>query len=74
MPASFAPHRALLPALLEAHNDNTQGFSGVSGGGVVVTSAAQGATTPTSVQWSLDSGRRIVTLLGYWRSREYFIA
>ena len=66
---SYAPHRALLPGLLQAHDDNTQGFSGVVGGGVVVTTSSSGANAgaTTSVQWSLDGGKRIVTLLGYWR-------
>ena len=63
--SSFAPHRALLPALLLAHDDNTLGFSNIQGGGVVVAKASTGETT--AVQWTLDSGRRVVTLLGYWR-------
>ena len=70
--SGYAPHRALLPSLLSAHNDNTQGFSGVAGGGIVVSKVAAGPSvgTSTAVQWSLDGGSRIVTLLGYWRPGE----
>ena len=67
-PASYARHRAVLPALLKAHNDNTLGFSNVQGGGVVVARAPDG--TPTAVQWTLAGGKHVVTLLGYWRPGE----
>ena len=63
--SSYAPHRALLPGLLKAHDDNTQGFTGVTGGGVIVAKASTGEIT--AVQWTVDSGKRVVTLLGYWR-------
>ena len=62
-----AYHKSILPDLLTAHSGNALGFSNVQGGGVVVATA--GATT-TAVQWTLDNGKRVVTLLGYWRPGE----
>ena len=65
-------HEAILPALLKAHDDNTQGFpeSGLAGDYTVVARAPDG--TPTAVEWVLSNpaGERVVTLLGYWRSRK----
>ena len=63
-----AYHKDVLPGLLVSHSDNTLGFSNIQGGGVIVAKASTGETT--GVQWTLDSGKRVVTLLGYWRPSE----
>ena len=62
-PGAF--HRLYLPDLLTAHNDNTQGFTGIQGSGTTVTRAADDGTV-TAVQWDVPS--HTTTLLGYWRS------
>ena len=68
-----AVHANVLPGLLTAHNDNTLGFTetSIQGGGVVLTRGPGGV--PTSVQWTVtqpNGNPRVVTLLGYWRTRE----
>lgn len=61
----------VLPALLTSHDDSTLGFASpdILSGGVPVARATSDDES-TAVQWSLDGGRRVVTLLGYWRPGE----
>ena len=74
-PTASAYHKDILPGLLRAYADDTQGFSqpSIIGGGVPVSTTADSDRVPVAVQWTLQSGKRIVTLLGYSRPGELAI-
>ena len=67
--ASGSFHAGILPALLSAHDQLPQAFTGVRGGGEVVavvppsSDGLVSSAATTAVTWTLSGGRRVVTVM-----------